>query len=241
MAFGERLKKKEREKNSCDKSCCGSKQLLNRLLVSRRSEASGEGGWGVRGVYNALEDSSDCLNQLWHDNRAKSSWFTPCFAALSLRNVNASEWRLLAKGQLIGPGGWEWVAGAQARAAAAYWVCLESSCCYSSAGYRLSPRHECLLQAAFCRTLQVVSQRQYAGVCCFKLSARTALKSNWLWVWAFLKKKERQREQPSLSSPLDTVNTGGEGFNLINAIGGVKRASACMREVRWGERPSSRS
>lgn len=93
MAFGERLKKKKR-KNSCDKSCCGSKQLFNRLLVSKRSEASRGGGGGF---YNALEDSSDCLKQLSHDSRAKKLMIYATLRCASLWNLNTAEWRLLAR------------------------------------------------------------------------------------------------------------------------------------------------
>lgn len=38
--------KKKKEKNSCDRSCCGSEQLFNKLLVSKRSEASRGPGLG---------------------------------------------------------------------------------------------------------------------------------------------------------------------------------------------------
>lgn len=79
-------------------------------------------------------------------------------------------------------------------------VCLESSRCYSSAGYRLSPRHECLLEAAFCRPLQVASEREHGGMRCFKLSAHKPHLS--LIDCEFVplkKKKEKKREQSSLS------------------------------------------
>lgn len=89
-------KEKKQKKNSCDGSCCGSEQLLNRLLVSKRSEVSRGAGGGFLQCTGGFQRLSETVVTRWSGK--KLVIYTTLRCSRSPRETSTlSEWRLLAR------------------------------------------------------------------------------------------------------------------------------------------------